>query len=61
MKLISILTLDNKLINFNPDFLVAITSENKVTTIHLLNQPPYIVSQTPGEIIDMIKDTEPVF
>lgn len=61
MKLIPILTVDQKLIHFNPDFLVAITTDNKITTIHLLNHPPYMVSQTPGEIIDMIKNTKPVF
>lgn len=60
MKLIPILTIDQKLIHFNPDFLIAMT-DNKITTIHLLNHPPYMVSQTPGDIIDMIKDTEPVF
>lgn len=61
MKLIPILTQDNKLINFNPDFLVSINNEDGKTIIYLLNQPPYIVSETPGDIIDMIKDTEPVF
>lgn len=63
MKLISFITTDGKLINFNPEFLVSINHDSNTnqTTVHILDEPFYTAQDPIDELITSIKESKPLF
>lgn len=60
MKLITILTLENYSLTFNPEHLVSIVYNEKKTVIRLSDGSAYNVSYTVSEIIEEIQNTKSI-